>query len=74
MGKLTAMAETMKDFKADEDGVKPEMSADEYFEEMREIGTDAGTFFRVIYNYQTPEQRKESAKKEESSSRRHHGH
>jgi hypothetical protein len=56
MGKMTAMAETMKEFKPTEDG--EELNEEEYYENMREIGTDAGTFFRVIYNYQTPEQMK----------------
>ena len=74
MGKLTAMAETMKDFKVDEDGEAVEMSSEDYYEEMREIGTDAGTFYRTIYNYQTPEQMEKASKKEESTSRRHHGH
>merc|ERR1740117_2632127 len=68
MGKLTAMAETMKDFKVDDDGEPVEMSTDDYYEEMREIGTDTGTFFRTIYNYQTPEQMEKASKKEESTS------
>ena len=74
MGSLTTMAETMKDFKDEESGEDVEMNADDYYEEMREIGTNAGSFFRTIYNYQTPEQREASANKPESSSRRHHGH
>ena len=65
MGKLTAMAETMKEFPAEDEG--------EYHEQMRELGSDAGTFLRVIYNYQTPEQIAEQASREQNSGRRHHG-
>ena len=43
MGKLTGMAETMKDF--------PSEDPEEYHEQMRELGTDAGTFLRVLYNF-----------------------
>ena len=63
MGKLTGMAETMKDFPAED----PE----EYHEQMRELGTDAGTFLRVLYNFQTPEQAQHSSHSS-SSARRHH--
>lgn len=65
MGKMTAMAETMKEFPSEDEG--------EYKEQMREIGTDAGTFLRVIYDYKTPEQIAEDASRSDSSSRRHHG-
>ena len=65
MGKMTAMAETMKEF--------PSEDEDEYKEQMREIGTDAGTFLRVIYDYKTPEQIAEDASRADSSSRRHQG-
>ena len=64
MGKLTGMAETMKDFPAED--------PDEYHEQMRELGTDAGTFVRVLYNFQTPEMAEE-ASHHSSSARRHHG-
>ena len=64
MGKLTGMAETMKDF--------PSEDPEEYHEQMRELGTDAGTFLRVLYNFQTPEQAA-SAHHSSSSARRHHG-
>ena len=64
MGKLTGMAETMKDYPAED----PE----DYHEQMRELGTDAGTFLRVLYNFQTPEMEKEAAQ-HSSSARRHHG-
>ena len=63
MGKLTGMAETMKDF--------PSEDPEEYHEQMRELGTDAGTFLRVLYNFQTPEMA-EAEKKSHSSARRHH--
>ena len=43
MGKMTGMAETMNDFPAED----PE----EYQEQMKELGTDAGTFLRVLYNF-----------------------
>ena len=64
MGKLTGMAETMKDF--------PSEDPDEYHEQMRELGTDAGTFVRVLYNFQTPQMAEEAAA-HHSSTRRHHG-
>ena len=63
MGKMTGMAETMNDF--------PSEDPDEYKEQMRELGTDAGTFLRVLYNYQTPEQAAAAAE-HHSSARRHH--
>ena len=47
MGKLTGLAETLKSFPAEEE--------DEYREQMRELGSDAGTFLRVIFSYETPE-------------------
>ena len=64
MGKLTGMAETMKDF--------PSEDPEEYHEQMRELGTDAGTFVRVLYNFQTPQMAEEAAH-HTSSTRRHHG-
>ena len=56
MGKLTGMAETLKSFPAEEE--------DEYREQMRELGSDAGTFLRVIFAYETPEHAAELEKKE----------
>ena len=46
MGKVTSMAETVKDFPADDNG--------DFKEQMREFGSDAGTFLRVIFNYRSP--------------------
>ena len=51
MGKLTSMAETFKDFPAEDEG--------EYKEQMREIGSDAGTFIRVLFNYESPDHKKD---------------
>ena len=45
MGKVTSLAESLKDF--------PATSNDDFKEQMREFGSDAGTFMRVIFNYQT---------------------
>ena len=64
MGKLTGMAETMKDF--------PSEDPEEYHEQMRELGTDAGTFLRVLYNFQTPEIAEAAKHHDSSASRRHH--
>ena len=47
MGKLTSLAETLKGF--------PSKEEDVYNEQMRELGSDAGTFLRVVYNFETPE-------------------
>ena len=46
VGKMTSMAETVKDFPADDNG--------DFKEQMREFGSDAGTFLRVIFNYRSP--------------------
>ena len=43
IGKLTSMAETMKDF--------PAKDREEFQEQSREIGSDMGTFVRVLFNY-----------------------
>ena len=43
MGKVTSMAESLKDFPATEDG--------EFKEQMREFGSDFGTFMRVLFNF-----------------------
>ena len=51
MGKLTSLAETLKGF--------PSTEEDEYNEQMRELGADAGTLLRVIYNFETPEHKQE---------------
>ena len=63
MGKLTGMAETMNDF--------PSEDPEEYSQQMKELGSDAGTFLRVLYNFQTPEQA-EASSHSSSSARRHH--
>ena len=63
MGKMTGMAEMMKDYPAED--------PDEYNMQMKELGTDAGTFLRVLYNFQTAEQAEEAAE-HHSSARRHH--
>merc|ERR1711990_993823 len=63
MGKLTGMAETMKDFPAED--------PDEYQMQMKELGSDAGTFLRTLYGFQTPEQAAQAAS-HTSSARRHH--
>ena len=54
MGKLTSMAETLKGY--------PSKEEDEFREQMRELGSDAGTFLRVIYNYESPEYKAEKAR------------
>ena len=43
MGKATSMAETLKDF--------PATDKRDYQEQMKELGGDAGTFFRVFFNF-----------------------
>ena len=55
MGKLTSMAETLKNFPAEEQ--------DDYREQMRELGSDAGTLLRVIFAYETPENKAAFEKK-----------
>merc|ERR1719503_435954 len=40
------MAETVKDFPADDNG--------DFKEQMREFGSDAGTFLRVIFTTEAP--------------------
>ena len=45
MGKATSMAETLKDFPAD--------NKRDFKEQMAEIGGDGGTFMRVFFNYNT---------------------
>ena len=45
MGKMTSMAETMKDF--------PAVDKRDFKEQCEELGGGAGTFFRVLFNYQT---------------------
>ena len=45
MGKITSLAESLKDFPAEEN--------EDFKEQMREFGSDFGTFMRVIFNYQT---------------------
>ena len=45
IGKMTSMAETMKDF--------PLEDKDDFQEQMREIGSDMGTFTRVLFNFQS---------------------
>ena len=67
MGKLTSMAETLKKFPADDEG--------EYEEQMRELGSDAGTFLRVVYNFETPAHIQEKAdRRKELNERLHSGH
>jgi hypothetical protein len=39
---------------------------------MRELGNDAGTLLRVLFNFETEEQLAEEASRDSSSSRRHH--
>ena len=43
VGKMTSMAETLKDF--------PAKGNDDFKEQMMEMGDDAGTFARVMFNY-----------------------
>ena len=57
MGKLTGLAETLKSYPAEEQ--------DEYREQMRELGSDAGTFLRVIFAYETPENAAKIAKQKQ---------
>ena len=45
MGKATSMAETLKDFPAEDKR--------DFKEQMTELGGDAGTFTRVFFNYST---------------------
>ena len=45
MGKVTSLAESLKDFPATEN--------EDFKEQMREFGSDFGTFMRVLFNYQT---------------------
>lgn len=45
MGKATQLAETMKEF--------PSKDNKDFEEQMREFGSDIGTFFRVLFNFQT---------------------
>ena len=67
MGKLTSMAETLKQFPADDE--------EEYEEQMRELGSDAGTFLRVVFDFETPEHIKEKAdRKKDLNDRLHRGH
>ena len=44
MGKATSMAETFKDFPAQEN--------EDFKEQMREFGSDIGTGLRVVFNFQ----------------------
>jgi hypothetical protein len=48
MGKLTKLAEMMPDF--------PSNDPNQYYDQMNQIGLDAGTFVRVVYGYKTPSQ------------------
>ena len=43
MGKATSMAETFKDFPAD--------NTERFNEQMREFGSDIGTSLRVVFNF-----------------------
>ena len=56
VGKLSTLAETLKEFPADD--------IDEYKEQMREMGDDAGTTMRVIFNFES------EAEKEKKASRK----
>ena len=47
VGKMTSLAETFKDF--------PNSDNDAFREQMKELGQDAGTFVRVIFNFQKKE-------------------
>merc|ERR1719215_2180951 len=49
------MAETVKDFPADDNG--------DFKEQMREFGSDAGTFLRVIFNYRSADEKARDAKR-----------
>ena len=67
MGKLTSMAETFKGF--------PSKDQDEYREQMRELGSDAGTFLRVVYGYESQQNKDDKAhRKQEIEDLLHHGH
>ena len=62
VGKLSTLAETLKEFPADD--------VDEYKEQMREMGDDAGTTVRVIFNFESEEGKAKKAMN--SSSQTHH--
>ena len=49
VGKLSTLAETLKEFPADEE--------DDFKEQMREMGDDAGTTMRVIFNFESEEEK-----------------
>lgn len=46
IGKLTSLAEILQDF--------PSKNKDDFFEEMRELGSTGGTWGRVIFNFHHP--------------------
>ena len=48
VGKLTKLAEMMPDFPAEE--------PDQYFDQLNQIGLDAGNLVRIVYGYRTPSQ------------------
>ena len=62
VGKLSTLAETLKEFPAEEE--------EDFKEQMREMGDDAGTTMRVIFNFESEEEKAKKAM--HSSSQTHH--
>ena len=60
IGKMTSLAETMKEF--------PSPDAETYADQMYELGDDAGTFLRTMYNFHAP------GESDSTPTYRHHGY
>ena len=54
VGKLSTLAETLKEFPAEEE--------EDFKEQMREMGDDAGTTMRVIFNFESEEEKAKKAR------------